>query len=342
MITIHNADCIDQQKRIKDESVDLGIFDPPFGIGESKFDKHYNRKSENVISGYREAPKEYEEWTLKWMTEAKRVLKANGSMYVIIGHSNLRDVLNAAYKIGLKEINHIIWKFNFGVNTKNKFVTSHYHVLYYGKSEYSKPLFNTNCRFGQQEKNEHGGSKLYDDMQDVFVINKEYSPNEKKNQNKLPRELIEKLIMYSSAEGDMVCDFFMGNFTTAYCAHSLGRNVCGYELNKNSYDHHMKVLMDDDMMTYGKKLRNMKKVENIVPENQGKKITPEEENDIKEDYLSLISERKNKKQASEFLQKKYGRGRFSIKNILDKIEEGINIKEEVENRKLSQMNQSWE
>lgn len=320
MFTIYAEDCIDEKKKIKDGTVHLGIYDPPFGIGEIDFDKHYKRDSSNVIKGYKEAPDNYEQWTHLWLTEAKRVLNENGSMYIIMGHSNLRHVLNAAHNLGLHEINHLIWKYNFGVYTKKKYVTSHYHILHYSKSKKAKTTFNLNCRFGSQEKNQKGGSLLYQDLEDVFVINKDYSPNEKKNQNKLPEELIRKLIMYSSNEGDMVCDFFMGNFTTAYSALKLGRNVCGYELNKKSFDYHMNKLKD---VEFGCDLKNLKKVENIVPLNQGKKIEDAEVKAICDDYHKLNATKMLKKDISLKLQEKYGRGPFAIKNILDKYLEQV-------------------
>lgn len=315
-VNIFNGDCIDSAKRIKDGTVDLCIFDPPFGLGETGFDKHYKRDSSNVISGYKEAPDDYEQWTHLWLSEAKRILKPNGSMYVFMGHSNLRCLLNAAHNLGFHEINHIIWKYNFGVYTKNKYVTSHYHVLYYSKSKKAKPTFNRNCRFGSHEKNKDGGSLLYADMEDVFSINRDYSPGEKKNQNKLPSEAINKLILYSSNAGDTVCDFFMGNFTTAYSAMSLGRKVCGYEINKKSYEYHMNKISE---MEFGSGLKSLKKVENIVPINQGKKISEEEADEIWKDYNSMISSGIMKKDVSLKLQEKYGRGRFSIKNIIDKM-----------------------
>lgn len=315
MFTIFNDNCVDINQRIPDSSVDLGIYDPPFGLGESTFDKHYNRDSDNIIKGYTEAPEDYDNWTYQWMSESKRVLKDNGSMYIFMGHSNLRSILNAAHKLELHEINHIIWKYNFGVNTKRKFVTSHYHVLYYSKSSKAKPTFNTNCRFGCQEKDDNGKSLLYNDLEDVFIINKEYAPGEKKNQNKLPEEIIKKLILYSSNQGDMVCDFFMGNFTTAYSALKLGRNVTGYEINKNSYDYHINKIKD---IIFGCELPLLRKFENLIPENQGKTITTEEARSICQDYLSMIKNGTKIKEAYSSLQSKYGRGRFSIKNILDK------------------------
>ncbi len=46
MIEIHSEDCVGSE-RITDESVHLGIFDPPFSIGESGFDRHHSGPSRN-------------------------------------------------------------------------------------------------------------------------------------------------------------------------------------------------------------------------------------------------------------------------------------------------------
>lgn len=315
-LNILNEDCIEGSGKLEEASVDLFIGDPPFGIQETQFQKHYKRNDDKVLEGYQEAPENYAEWTHAWMEEARRLLKDDGSMYVISGHTNLRHILNAAADLGLHEINHIIWKFNFGVNTKKKFVTSHYHVLYYSKSSKANPTFNTNCRFGSHEKTKDGKSLLYRDIEDVFDINKEYSPNGIKNQNKLPEELIRKLILYSSHEGDTVCDFFMGNFTTASAALKLGRKVCGFEINEIAYTYHMSEL---SKIEFGKDLGDLKVVENKAPKNQGKKVTEDEAFSICKDYLEMVENQKmKKKDVSVRLQEKYQRGRFSIKNILDK------------------------
>jgi site-specific DNA-methyltransferase (adenine-specific) len=315
-VQLYNEECIGGvQKWFESGSVDLLICDPPFGISESQFDKHYNRKPINVVEGYVEAPKEYDKWTFQWMSEAKRVLSENGSFYVIIGHTNLRHVLNAASKLGFHEVNHIIWKYNFGVATKSKFVTAHYHVLYYTKSKTAKPTFNTFCRFGTKAKDESGGSLLYQDLEDVFVINREYAPGEQKNQNKLPEELIKKLIAYSSKPDDLVCDFFMGNFTTAYAARKLGRRVCGFEINKVAYDLHVKKV---DSVEYGCDLTDLREID--TPENQGNPISQEEASAIYEDFIRFTEAKgMTKKKANQELQKKYQRGKFSIHNIITRM-----------------------
>ena len=312
---IYNEDCIEGAKNhIDTESVDLIVCDPPFGINESSFDKHYKRKKDNlVIEGYVEAPKEYYSFTYSWMSEAKRILKPDGSFYVVSGWTNLKDVLNVGDSLGLYLQNHIVWRYNFGVYTRNKFVTSHYHILYYLKDKKVKPTFNQYCRFGADEKDDLGKSLNYQDMEDVWVINKEYAQGQKKNKNKLPNALIEKMILYSSNENDIVCDFFQGNFTTAYCAIKLGRKPIGFELNKEAYDYNIPLI---DNLEFGFGLKELKEVVINKPSNQGKAITSEERDAITQDYIRLVDSGLFKKDIIKLLCAKYKRGKFSIINIV--------------------------
>ena len=311
---LYNEDCISGSvKYIANDCVDLMICDPPFGICESSFNNHYNRDNNHVIQGYTEAPEDYGNWTLQWMKEAYRILSPNGTLYVFICWNKLYELLKAVRELGFIELNHCIWKYNFGVQTKNKFVSSHYHILRLAKNK--KVKFNSYCRFGPQEKTLDNRSKLYHDMEDVFTINKEYRPNEDKNINKLPNELIEKLILYSSDQGNIVCDFFMGNFTTAYVALELGRKVIGFEINKNAYDLHCEKIQSH---IFGSKISQMIQPEVIIPKNKGKKITDQLIVEISNDYINLINQGKLKKDIIKELATKYERGEFSIRNIIKK------------------------
>ena len=83
-----------------------------------------------VLEGYTEIPEDrYYDFTLAWMREAHRVLKPSGSMYVFSGWNNLRHILNALDAAGFTVVNHIIWKYQFGVVTKRRVVSAHYHCL---------------------------------------------------------------------------------------------------------------------------------------------------------------------------------------------------------------------
>jgi site-specific DNA-methyltransferase (adenine-specific) len=199
-------------------------------------DKHYNRNEKFVSDGYIEVPKEdYYEFSLNWIKEAERVLRPGGSIYIFSGYTNLVHILNALAKTTLKEVNHLIWKYNFGVYTKNKYVSSHYHILYYMKPG-TKPTFNTFCRFpGSARDTETKGSLNYRDREDVWVINREFKPGQIKNKNQLPTQLLSKIIQYSSNEGDLVCDFFLGSFSTAKVAIGMKRRACGFEKNEVAF-----------------------------------------------------------------------------------------------------------
>ena len=127
---IYNLDCIDGMKSIPDEKIDLVITDPPFAINFKDKKANYNRIASRVLSGYNEIKAEdYYDFTHAWMSEILRILKKSGSMYVFSGWNNLKDILTALDDIGFTTINHIIWKYQFGVVTTKKFVTSHYHCL---------------------------------------------------------------------------------------------------------------------------------------------------------------------------------------------------------------------
>ena len=131
----YNLDCLRGAiEHLSDESVDLIVTDPPYGIDGDRLHRHYNRDEPFVIDGYVEVDRGvYNAFSRAWIAQAYRVLRPGGQIYVISAYTNLYDVLDALRSTDLREINHLIWKYNFGVYTSTKFVSSHYHILYYAK-----------------------------------------------------------------------------------------------------------------------------------------------------------------------------------------------------------------
>jgi len=309
MFDIKHGDATQTHLFFEHNSMDLGIFDPPFGIKESEFDKHYNRKNK-VISGYIEAPSDYYKFTCEWLSSVIKVMKEDSAIYIISGWTNLEYILTAARLLALHLENHIIWKYNFGVFTKNKYVSSHYHILYY---RLGNPTFNTYARYTQFDKTDTNKSALYEDLEDVWIINKEYHRGQIKNINKLPDSLIRKIILYSSKPGDAVLDVFQGNFTTAINAIRLGRNAYGLELNEHSYNigiENLAITKRDDSLLIDSKQG--------APLNQGKPITHKEREEIKSLVCSLRQTGMTKKQSIEKAMLLHQRGYFSILNIVNK------------------------
>ena len=223
-------------KTIPDGKIDLVVTDPPFAINFKAKKANYNRTASRVLSGYNEITKEnYYEFTLNWMSQCFRILKESGGMYVFSGWNNLADILNAIEEIGFITVNHIIWKYQFGVVTNRKFVTSHYHCLYICKNDKKRKFFPYE-RFSKEEKNNQGRSLHYKDKEDVWEIKREYWTGDEKTPTKLPAEIIKKILQYSSEEGDLVFDPFLGSGQTAVVSKLLKRNYIGFEIVKEYFD----------------------------------------------------------------------------------------------------------
>ena len=236
---IYNQDCIvGMQEYVADNTVDMIFTDPPYGIEGDTLDKHYARDESFVVPGYVDVPKsQYSDFSNKWIAQCARVLKPGGSMYIVSGYSGLNCILNALGNTELQEVNHLIAQYTFGVSTKTKWVSSHYHILYYVKPPVKLKTFNTLCRFA-----DHGDS--YHDRLSVQSLKRDYKPGQLKNKNQLPEEFVQKFIDYSSNRGDVILDPFMGGFTTARVALRRGRKVVGFELNTTAYDAFLPGLSD--------------------------------------------------------------------------------------------------
>lgn len=215
---VDNVCCVDNiegMRKLSEESIDCIIADPPFGLSFTGKESIYNRDQRFVKSGYAEVTGDYEKFSEKWISELCRIMKRTSSAWIFSGWTNLGDILSAVKKSGLVLVNHVIWKYQFGVFTERKFVTSHYHVLFLAKTK--------NYYF----------NKIMHYPLDVWEINRTYRRGEVKNATKLPNELIQRCIDFTTKPGDLVMDPFMGNGTTALVSKGTFRHYLGYELNKS-------------------------------------------------------------------------------------------------------------
>jgi site-specific DNA-methyltransferase (adenine-specific) len=176
--------------------------------------------------------------------------------------------------------------------------------------------FNTYNRFGVNERDAKQGSLNYQDREDVWVINREYKPGRVKNKNELPEALLNKIIRYSSNPGDVIADFFLGGFSTARCALSLGRRICGFEVNANSFNLYNAGLKE---IIPGTNLTSQRKVDKTLPENQRKRWTKSEMERLRVRFNELEKKTITKRQLISELQKEFGRGYFSILNKISEI-----------------------
>jgi site-specific DNA-methyltransferase (adenine-specific) len=211
---IYPGDALALLGKVPDCSVDLVVTDPPFAIDFRPQRNNYHRTGSRVVGGYREvAAEDYLAFTKDWMGQVHRLLRPSGSLYVFSGWNRLRDVLQALDETGFSTVNHLIWKYQFGVFTMRRYVTSHYHIL-----------------FAAKDPKRYFFSKAEHYPEDVWVINREYWTGKRKTPTKLPLALVKKILAFSSRGGDLVLDPFLGSGTVAVAAKEMGRHFLGFEI----------------------------------------------------------------------------------------------------------------
>ena len=308
----YNTDCVrGALEHLSDASVDLIVTDPPYGIEGDRLHRHYNRDEGFVVEGYVEVDRRaYSSFSRAWIAQAERVLRPGGQIYIVSGYTNLYDVLDALRATSLQEINHIIWKYNFGVYTSAKFVSSHYHILYYSKPG-GRRTFNLQSRFALDEAAEDGGSLNYRDREDVWIINREYKPGRAKNKNELPKALLQKIVAYSSKEGDLVCDFFMGGGSTAAVALGMNRRFVGFEISQKTFRSRVPALHE---IVAGSLLQPQP--DPHVVRNRGKAWSADESARLRDRYSDLHATGATKAAIVTALSVEFARGAWAIRKRL--------------------------
>ena len=204
----------DDFRNIKlDEKADMIFADPPFGIGFKSNLLTYHRTPDAV--SYVEVPREeYPQFIRSLLEWSYGTLEVSGSMWLLSGWNNLGMVLDAVDESGFRLLNHCIWKYQFGVFTKRRFTTSHYHLLLLVKDP-DDYTFN---------KPEHYA-------EDVWPIKRPYQRQVETAGNELPDRLVEKCVHTSSNKGDLVVDPVLGSGTTMKACLQMGRQCIGIEIN---------------------------------------------------------------------------------------------------------------
>ncbi len=227
-------------KEIPDNFAQLVVTSPPYNIG-----KLYEKRTDLSI---------YLEQQELIINDCIRILKPTGSIcwqvgnYIDNGEIIPLDIVlfNLFAKSGLKLRNRIIWHFGHGLHARKRFSGRYEVVLWFTKSD--DYVFNLDTiripqkypnkrYFKGPNKGELSGNPLGKNPSDVWEI-----PNVKANHIEktihpcqFPVELIERLVLALSNEGDWVVDPFLGVGTTAIAALLHNRKVIGAEIQDEYY-----------------------------------------------------------------------------------------------------------
>lgn len=227
---IINGDCIEELKKLPENSINLIFADPPFNIG-IKYDKY----NDNLSYG------EYMEFSEKWIDACLRVLKSNGSFYIAIGDVYAADIRVLMRKKEVYLRNWIIWYYTFGQAMQKKFSRAHTHILYFTKSE-KKFIFNADAiripsqrQLQYNDKRANPTGKIPDDVWIFSRVCGTFKERVEKHPCQMPADLLERIILVSSNENDIVLDPFAGSGTTLVAAKKNNRRFIGIEYSENYY-----------------------------------------------------------------------------------------------------------
>lgn len=228
---ILNGDSIELFKKIPDNSIDITFADPPFNLK-----KKYN--------GYKDSLEfeEYLKWCELWIKEMVRVTKPTGSIFI----HNIPKWLTYYSSILNRYATFRHWiSWDAPSSPMGKSLQpSHYGILYYVKDIKQTKFYelrypHKRCRKCGGLLKDYGGKKqglhpfgplLSDVWTDIHRI--KHNKYRDEHPCQLPIHLLERIILMSTDESDIVLDPFMGTGTTAIAAKRLGRNYIGFELDK--------------------------------------------------------------------------------------------------------------
>lgn len=242
---IYKIDCFKFLDKVKDNSIDLAVIDPPYNLKKAKWDTFKSHK-------------DFLDFTFKWIDKIIPKLKKTGSLYIFNTPFNSSYILQYLVEKGLFFQNWIVWDKRDGLaSAKRKYTNGQETILFFTKSNnYTFNFNDIRNPYESKDRMEHAKSK------GILKNGKRWFPNSKgalcreiwhfsseRHKNKVngktpkllhltpkPLDMIERIVKASSKKGDLVLDCFIGIGTTAIACKKLGRNFIGCDSSKEYID----------------------------------------------------------------------------------------------------------
>ena len=230
--TILMGDCVAEMARLPDKSVDMIFADPPYNLqlGGDLFRPEGGRvdavddewdKFESLTT--------YDNFTRDWLEQARRILKDNGTIWVIGSYHNIYRVGTLLQDADFWILNDIVWrKTNPMPNFRGtRFTNAHETLLWCAKDEKARYTFNYRAMKALNDDLQmrsdwllpicSGGERVKDD------------DGAKAHPTQKPEALLYRILLACTKPGDVVLDPFFGTGTTGAVARRLGRRWIGIE-----------------------------------------------------------------------------------------------------------------
>lgn len=236
MIDLRLEDCIKALKTLPDGSIDCIVTSPPYWKGFA-YEAYFNSYSQ------------YLDWCKIWMSECKRVLSPNGTLYLNVANDSETTVRAfelmqiATYELMFKLHDTIIWyRYNQQPANTNRQLTNQCEYVFMLRHTSAGVELNKSDAFERHPemfKTKNVGNVWEIPFNSGKQTDKSFGRKEtssKWGHSGFPIELPETCILLSTNEGDTVLDPFMGTGTTGVASILLNRNFIGIDNDKGAFE----------------------------------------------------------------------------------------------------------
>ncbi|HVJ00579.1 MAG TPA: site-specific DNA-methyltransferase [Sphingomonas sp.] len=228
-------DCVEAMKSLPDKSIDCIFADPPYNL---QLGGDLARPDGSHVDAVTDEWDKfdsfaaYDAFTKAWLAEARRILKDDGTLWVIGSYHNIFRVGTAVQDLGFWILNDIVWrKANPMPNFKGtRFTNAHETLIWASKGEKARYTFNY-----RSMKTLNDELQMRSDWEFPICGGPERLKRDgvKVHPTQKPEALLYRILLASTKKGDVVLDPFFGTGTTGAVAKRLGRHWIGIEREGN-------------------------------------------------------------------------------------------------------------
>ena len=231
--SIIKGDCVAALEKLPENSVDAIFADPPYNL---QLDGNLHRPDQSRVDAVDDhwdqfaTFEAYDAFTRAWLLAARRVLKPEGTIWVIGSYHNIFRVGTVLQDLGFWILNDIVWrKTNPMPNFRGRRFTNAHETMIWASGDQNAKGYTFNYDAMKMANDEvqmrsdwlfpicNGGERLKDEN------GRKVHPTQK------PEALLHRVIMSSTKPGDVILDPFFGSGTTGAVAKRLGRNFVGID-----------------------------------------------------------------------------------------------------------------
>lgn len=229
-----NGDTFKVLKKIEDKTFDIIFADPPYFLSNNGITCS-GGKMISVNKGDWDKSltlKEKHSFNKRWIKECYRILKDTGTIWISGTLHNIYSIGMALEESGFKILNNITWqKTNPPPNLACKTFTHSTEAILWAR----KDLKNVKYTFNYDAMKQMNANKQ---MKDVWTtsLTKPSEKKQGKHPTQKPLEILDKIILASTKENDLILDPFCGSSTTGISAVKLGRKYIGIDNEKEYLD----------------------------------------------------------------------------------------------------------